>query len=99
MIKSELVGRVAAQNRHLYQRDVEKVVDAILDEIAASLSRRGRVEIRGFGVFSVRDRPARAGRNPRSGASVAVDQKFAPFFKAGKEMHQRLNRPGQEEAS
>ncbi len=99
MIKSELVERLAAQNIHLYQRDVEKVVNAILDEIAASLSRKDRVEIRGFGVFSVRNRPARAGRNPRSGASIAVDQKIVPFFKAGKEMHKRLNWRSQEEVS
>jgi len=93
MIKSELVGRIATQNPHLYQRDLEKVVNTILDEIAASLSRRDRVEIRGFGVFSVRNRHARTGRNPRSGASVVITQKFTPFFKAGKGMHQRLNRP------
>jgi integration host factor subunit beta len=92
MLKSELVRRIAAQNPHLYQSDLENVVNAILEEIAGSLLRRDRVEIRGFGVFSVRNRLARIGRNPRSGACVAVTQKFTPFFRAGKEMHQRLNR-------
>jgi integration host factor subunit beta len=93
MIKSELVERVATQNPHLYRREIENVVNAILDEIAASLSRRERVELRGFGVFSVRNRPAHTGRDPRSGASVVVAQKLTPFFKAGKDMHLRLNRP------
>jgi integration host factor subunit beta len=92
VIKSELVERVAAQNPHLHARDLEKVVSAILGEIIKALSRGDRVEIRGFGVFSVRNRRARTGRNPRSGASVAVDQKSIPFFKSGKEMRQRLNR-------
>jgi integration host factor subunit beta len=92
VIKSELVERVAAQNPHLHARDLDKVVSAILGEIIKALSRGDRVEIRGFGVFSVRNRRARTGRNPRSGASVAVDQKSIPFFKSGKEMRQRLNR-------
>jgi integration host factor subunit beta len=92
VIKSELVERVAAQNPHLYRRDIENLVGAILGEIVTALSRSDRVEIRGFGVFSVRSRRARTGRNPRSGAVVAVDQKSMPFFKCGKEMRQRLNR-------
>jgi integration host factor subunit beta len=92
VIKSELVERVSAQNPHLYTRDLEKVVNAILAAIVMALSRGDRVEIRGFGVFSVRHRRARAGRNPRSGAIVAVNQKSIPFFKSGKEMRQRLNR-------
>jgi integration host factor subunit beta len=78
---------------HLYQRDLENAVNAILGEIVASLSRRDRVEIRGFGVFSVRNRPPRTGRNPRSGAAVVVTQKFMPFFRTGRQMHRRLNRP------
>jgi integration host factor subunit beta len=93
MLKSELVERIAAQNPHLYPRDVEKIVNTILGEITAALSRGDRVEIRGFGVFSARKRPARSSRNPRTGAPVAVDQKSAPFFKTGKEMRERLNRP------
>ena len=72
MIKSELVQRIAAQNPHLYQRDVENIVNAILGEIIAALSRGDRVELRGFGAFSVKHRPARTGRNPRTGAHVAV---------------------------
>ena len=92
MIKSELVQRISEQNPHLYQRDVEIIVTAIFDEIAEALSRGDRVELRGFGAFSVKQRPARTGRNPRTGAHVAVDQKCVPFFKTGKEMRERLNR-------
>jgi integration host factor subunit beta len=93
MIKSELVRRIAAQNPHLYQRDVENIVDSVLDAITTSLARGRRVELRGFGVFSVRDRPARTGRNPRTGAQVSVRQKKVPFFRTGKEMHKLLNSP------
>lgn len=95
MIKSELVGRVAAANPHLYQRDVENVVNAILDAISEALSRGDRVELRGFGAFSVKSRPAREGRNPRTGERVSVAQKSVPFFKSGKEMRARLNKNGQ----
>jgi integration host factor subunit beta len=91
MIKSELVLRVSAQNPHLYQRDVELVVNAILDEITDALTRGDRVELRGFGAFSVKKRPSRTGRNPRTGEKVAVDQKVVPFFKTGKDMRIRLN--------
>ncbi len=91
MIKSELVQRIAAQNPHLYQRDVENIVNAILGEITAAMARGDRVELRGFGAFSVKHRPARTGRNPRTGAHVSVDQKSVPFFKTGKEMRERLN--------
>jgi integration host factor subunit beta len=92
MIKSELVQRLAAQNLHLYQRDVENIVDAILDEIVAAMARGDRVELRGFGAFSVKSRPARTARNPRTGAPVSVGEKSVPSFKTGKEMHERLNR-------
>ena len=98
MIKSELVQRIASQNPHLYQRDIENIVNAILDEIAAALGRGDRVELRGFGAFSVKGRPARAGRNPRTGAHVAVNEKSVPFFKTGKEMRERLNRESNPEA-
>ena len=91
MIKSELVQRIADRNPHLYQRDVENIVNAILDEITGALTRGDRVELRGFGAFSVKRRDARVGRNPRTGAQVAVDEKFVPFFKTGKEMRERLN--------
>jgi integration host factor subunit beta len=92
MIKSELVQRIATQNPHLYQRDVENIVNAILGEITSALAQGDRVELRGFGAFSVTSRPAREGRNPRTGARVSVDQKSVPFFKTGKEMRERLNR-------
>jgi integration host factor subunit beta len=91
VIKSELVQRIAARNPHLYQRDVENIVNAILDEITGALVRGDRVELRGFGAFSVKKRDARQGRNPRTGAPVAVEEKIVPFFKTGKEMRERLN--------
>lgn len=91
MIKSELVQRIAAANPHLYQRDVELIVNTILDEIAAALARGDRVELRGFGAFSIKNRPALVGRNPRTGAEVSVEEKYVPFFKTGKEMRERLN--------
>jgi integration host factor subunit beta len=91
MIKSELVLRIAEQNPHLYQRDVENIVNAILDEITRALSEGNRVELRGFGAFSVKKREARTGRNPRTGETVSVAEKAVPVFKTGKEMRQRLN--------
>ena len=98
MIKSELVQRIASQNPHLYQRDVENIVNAILGEITAAMARGDRVELRGFGAFSVKHRPARTGRNPRTGAHVSVDQKCVPFFKTGKEMRERLNHGRRDQA-
>ena len=92
MIKSELIKRVASQNPHLYDRDIEKVVNAILNEMIEALRRGDRVELRGFGAFSAKLREARQGRNPRTGAAVAVGKKAVPFFKTGKEMRARLNR-------
>jgi integration host factor subunit beta len=91
MIKSELVLRLAEQNPHLYQRDVENIVNAILDTIADALARGDRVELRGFGAFSVKKREARTGRNPRTGETVSVCEKVIPVFKTGKEMRLRLN--------
>ena len=90
MIKSELVQRLADANPHLYQRDVEAIVTAIFDEIAAALTRGDRVELRGFGAFSVRHRDARVGRNPRTGDSVEVAEKHVPFFRTGKQLRDRL---------
>ena len=91
MTKSELVQKLAEANPHLYQRDVEVIVMAIFDEIAAALARGGRVELRGFGAFSVKRRDARTGRNPRTGDSVRVVEKHIPFFKTGKQLRDRMN--------
>jgi integration host factor subunit beta len=92
MTKSELAQRISSQNPHLYQRDVEKIVNAIFDEIVKALRSGDRVELRGFGAFSGKIRGARKGRNPKTGAEVQVAQKVIPFFKTGKEMRARLNR-------
>ena len=92
MIKSELVQRMVRANPHLFQRDVENIVNTIVGEITAALSGGNRVELRGFGAFSVKNRPARVGRNPRTGTTVQVKEKYVPFFKSGKEMRQRLNK-------
>lgn len=91
MIKSELIAKIAEANPHLFQRDVERIVATIFEEIAAALERGDRVELRGFGAFSVKSRPARTGRNPRTGEPVHVEEKFVPFFKTGKELRERLN--------
>jgi integration host factor subunit beta len=92
MLKSELVRRISAQNSRLFQRDVEKIVDAVLNAIVSALARGDRVELRGIGTFSIRKRPARIGRNPRNGAHVQIDPKSVPHFKTGKEMRERINR-------
>ena len=91
MIKSELVQIIANRNPHLFQRDVENIVNAVFDEITDSLAQGSRVELRGFGAFSVKNRPAREGRNPRTGDKVSVEEKWVPFFKTGKELRERLN--------
>lgn len=91
MIRSELVQKLAEENPHLYQRDVERIVAAIFDEIIEAMARGDRVELRGFGAFSVKKRDARVGRNPRTGETVSVDEKHVPFFKAGKLLRERLN--------
>lgn len=91
MTKSELIQQIADQNPHLYHRDVERIVSTIFDEIAEALSRGDRVELRGFGAFSVKKREARVGRNPRTGSSVHVSEKHVPFFKTGKQLRERLN--------
>ena len=91
MTKSDLILRLAERNPHLFQRDVERIVATILDEITAALARGDRVELRGFGAFSVKHRGARIGRNPRTGESVSVAEKVVPYFKTGKELRERLN--------
>ncbi|MDA8230815.1 MAG: integration host factor subunit beta [Magnetospirillum sp.] len=94
MTKSELIARLASTHPHLYQRDIERIVTTIFDEIAAALGRGDRVELRGFGAFSVRKRDPRQGRNPRTGEAVSVEGKAIPFFKTGKQLRERLNREG-----
>ncbi len=91
MIRSELIQRLADENPHLYQRDVEKIVNTIFEEIVDALADGNRVELRGFGAFSVKQRDARIGRNPRTGEAVDVEEKHVPFFKAGKLLRDRLN--------
>ena len=91
MLRSELVLKLAEENPHLPHKRVEQAVDVIFEEITAALERGDRVEIRGFGAFSVRQREARKGRNPRTGESVKVPAKKVPFFKAGKELRMRIN--------
>ena len=91
MIRSELIQKIADENPHLYQRDVEKIVNAIFEEIIDALAGGDRVELRGFGAFTVKQRDARVGRNPRTGEQVQVDEKHVPFFKAGKLLRDRLN--------
>ena len=91
VIKSELIQKIAATNPHLFHRDVERIVNVIFDEIIEALARGDRVELRGFGAFTVKHRAPRVGRNPRTGAAVPVDEKFVPFFKTGKELRERLN--------
>jgi integration host factor subunit beta len=91
MTKSELVMRISERNPHLYQRDVERIVSTIFEEITGALTRGDRVELRGFGAFSVKGRNARVGRNPRTGETVQVARKSVPYFKAGKELRERMN--------
>lgn len=91
MIKSELIAKLAEENPHLTQRDIERVVGVILERMIQALEEGGRVELRGFGALSVRSREARAGRNPRTGEPVDVQAKHVPFFKSGKELRERLN--------
>ena len=91
MIKSELVQIIASRNPHLFIRDVENIISAIFDEISEALASGNRVELRGFGAFSVKNRPARVGRNPRTGDAVEVEEKWVPFFKTGKELREKLN--------
>ncbi len=91
MIRSELIQKIADENPHLHQRDVAKIVNTIFNEITDALARGNRVELRGFGAFSVKTRDARTGRNPRTGESVEVEEKRVPFFKTGKLLRDRLN--------
>ena len=91
MTKSELIAQLAEANPHLFQRDLERIVGTVFEEISMALSRGDRVELRGFGAFSIKDRPERVGRNPRTGETVHVAAKRIPYFKTGKELRERLN--------
>ncbi len=91
MIRSELVQKIAADNPGLSAKDVERVVNTFFSSIVEQLAKGGRVELRGFGAFSTREREARTGRNPRTGDAVSVPAKRVPYFKPGKEMRERLN--------
>jgi integration host factor subunit beta len=91
MIKSELIQKIAARNQYLNHRDIERIVNVVLNEIVEALARGDRVELRDFGAFTVKRRAPRIGRNPRTGASVSVPEKFVPFFKTGKDLRERLN--------
>lgn len=98
MTKSELIIQLVESNPHLQQKDIERIVSTLFDEITTALSRGDRVELRGFGAFSVKQRPARAGRNPRTGEPVPVSEKLVPYFKTGKELRDRLNQSANERA-
>lgn len=91
MIRSELIQKIADENPHLYQRDVERIVNTIFEEIINAMANGDRVELRGFGAFSVKKREGRIGRNPRTGEAVTVEEKYVPFFKTGKLLRDRLN--------
>ena len=92
MTKSELILRLAEANPHLYQRDIERIVSTIFDQLAAAMARGDRVELRGFGAFSAKRRAERAGRNPRTGVAVHVPEKLVPYFKTGKGLRARINK-------
>jgi integration host factor subunit beta len=92
MIKSELIAELAKKNPHLYQRDIELIVNTFFETISDAMSRGERIELRGFGAFAVKKRGARLGRNPKTGEAVQVDAKHTPHFKTGKELRERLNK-------
>lgn len=100
MTKSELIAEIANANPHLRSADVEVIVSTIFEQITSALADGSRVELRGFGAFTIKHRDARTGRNPRTGAAVQVDEKVVPFFKAGKELRERVNhgKPGRKAA-
>ena len=100
MIRSELIQKIADENPHLTQRDTERIVNVIFDCIVEAMAKGNRVELRGFGAFSVKRRDGRTGRNPRTGEAVQVEEKHVPFFKTGKLLRERLNGgvdPGEDE--
>ena len=91
MTKSELIAKLAQENPTLYQRDIERIVTTVFEEITTALAEGNRVELRGFGAFSVKERGARIARNPRTGKSVEVSEKQIPYFKTGKQLRGKLN--------
>jgi integration host factor subunit beta len=99
LTKSELIAEIAADNPHLRRADIELIVTTIFDQITGALARGERVELRGFGAFTVKQRNARLGHNPRTREPVSVKEKTVPFFKTGKELRDRLNRKPSRPAS
>ena len=91
MTRSELIAKLAERNPHLKLQHVESIVNVVFEEIADTLAKGGRVELRGFGAFSVKKREGRVGRNPRTGEEVKVDDKYVPFFRTGKQLRDRIN--------
>ena len=91
MIKSDLMKKIAEENPHLYYRDIEKIINSILNEIILALEKGKRVELRGFGAFAVKKRNARQGRNPKTGSKVDIEEKIVPYFKSGKALRQKMN--------
>jgi integration host factor subunit beta len=93
MTKSELILRLSKRYPHLYQRDIQTLVNTIFDDISETLVGGGRVELRGFGAFSIRKREARKARNPKNGNEVSIGERFAIYFRTGKELRERINKP------
>ncbi|MEH6404602.1 MAG: integration host factor subunit beta [Sneathiella sp.] len=93
MIKSELIDLLAEKHKDLYRSDVQNIVTTIFNEISDAMARGDRVELRGFGAFSTKERSARVGRNPKTGEAVQVEKKYVPYFKCGKKLRERLNTP------
>ena len=91
MTKSELIRKIAARYPGMFLKDVQNVVDTIFDEISEALVEQRRVELRGFGSFTVRKRDARTARNPRTNEVVKLDERMSPYFRAGKELNELLN--------
>ena len=91
MIRSELIQKIADENPHLYQRDVERIVNTVFEEVTDAMARGDRVELRGNGAITHKNRDPRVGRNPRTGETVQVEEKCVPFFKTGKLLRDRLN--------
>lgn len=93
MTKSELILRLSRKYPHLYQRDIERIVAIVLGEISKALIEGGRVELRGFGAFSIRKREARVARNPKNGKEVRIGERYAIYFRTGKELREKINKP------